>query len=133
MKTNSKTKAFRPFAGMPKLPTAGLLLAAMFILLARTSQLRAQNTVLTGGIAGRVTDQVGAVVSGASVVLRNLATGLQQSSTTNRSGLYQFLALMPGTYSVTTSEKGFHDVEALVRVQVGNTTLEDLALQVGAG
>jgi len=67
------------------------------------------------------------------VVLRNLATGLQQSSTTNRAGLYQFLALMPGTYSVTTTGKGFHDVEALVRVQVGSTTLQDLALKVGVG
>jgi hypothetical protein len=131
MKINSKTKGFRPFAAIPRLPTIPLLLAALFVL-ADTSQLPAQNTVLTGGIGGRVTDQAGAVVSGASVVLRNLATGLRQSSATNRAGLYQFRALMPGTYSVTGIGKGFHDVEALVRVQVGNTTLEDLTLEVGA-
>jgi hypothetical protein len=131
MKTNSKTKAFRPFAGIARLYTVGLLLTALLVL-ADASPVLAQNTVLTGGIAGRVTDQAGAVVSGARVVLRNLATGLQQSSTTNRAGLYRFPALMPGTYSVTTTGKGFHDVEALVRVQVGNTTLEDLRLEVGA-
>ena len=132
MKTSSKTKALRPFAAIPRLPTIHLILAALF-LLADTSPLPTQNTVLSGGISGRVTDQAGAVVSGALVVLRNLATGLQQSSTTNRAGLYQFLALMPGTYSVTTTGKGFHDVEALVRVQVGSTTLQDLALKVGVG
>ena len=132
MKTSSKTKALRPFAAIPRLPTIHLILAALF-LLADTSPLPTQNTVLSGGIGGRVTDQAGAVVSGALVVLRNLATGLQQSSTTNRAGLYQFLALMPGTYSVTTTGKGFHDVEALVRVQVGSTTLQDLALKVGVG
>ena len=41
---------------------------------------------------------------------------------------YQFLALMPGTYSVTANGKGFHDIEALVRVLVG--TLQDLRLEV---
>jgi hypothetical protein len=131
MKINSKTKAFRPLAAIPRLPTIPLLLAALFVL-ADTPQVPAQNTLLTGGIGGRVTDQAGAVVSGASVVLRNLATGRQQPSTTNRAGLYQFLALMPGTYSLTATGKGFHDVEALVRVQVGNTTFEDLRLEVGA-
>jgi hypothetical protein len=95
--------------------------------------LNAQNVVLTGGIGGRITDQSGAVVPGASVGLRNLATGLQQSTVSNHAGVYQFLALMPGTYSVTSTAKGFHDVEALVRVLVGNTTSLDLRLHVGAG
>jgi len=93
----------------------------------------AQNVVLTGALAGRVTDQSGAAVASASVVLRNLGTGVQQSATTNHTGLYRFQALMPGTYSVTASLKGFRDVEALVRVLVGNTTLQDVTLQVGAG
>jgi hypothetical protein len=108
------------------------LLAAWFVL-ATMLELAAQNVVLSGAIGGRVTDQAGAVVPGASLVLRNLATDLQQSAVTNHAGLYQFLALMPGTYSVTATGKGFHDVEALVQVQVGNTTLQDLKLEVGAG
>jgi hypothetical protein len=109
-----------------------LLFAALFAL-ASTFPLAGQNVVLTGAIGGRATDQSGAVVPDASVVVRNLATGLQQSAVTNRAGLYQFLALMPGTYSVTATGKGFHDIEALVRVLVGNTTLQDFKLQVGAG
>ena len=39
---------------------------------------------------------------------------------------------MPGTYSVTASLKGFRDVQVLVRVLVGNTTSQDIRLQVGA-
>jgi hypothetical protein len=69
---------------------------------------------------------------GASVVLRNLATGTQQSCETNRAGIYRFPVLMPGTYSVTADIKGFRDVQALVRIQVGNTTSQDMKLQVGA-
>jgi Carboxypeptidase regulatory-like domain/TonB dependent receptor len=132
MKINSKTRASRLFSAVLSLRITRLLLAAMFVL-ASMLQLPAQNVVLTGALGGRVTDQSGAVVPGASVVLRNLATGLQQSVVTNRAGLYQFLALMPGAYSVTATQKGFHDIEALVRVLVGNTTSQDLRLEVGAG
>src|SRR5579863_2576156 len=130
MKINSKTKPFLLF-GTTTLFTR-LLLAALFVL-GSMLQLPAQNAVFSGAIGGRVTDQGGAIVPGAAVVLRNLATGLEQSDVTNRAGLYQFLALMPGAYSVTVTGKGFHDTEALVRVLVGNTTLQDLKLHVGAG
>jgi hypothetical protein len=105
----------------------------MSFLLASVLQIAAQNVVLRGAIGGRVTDQTGAAVAGTSVVVRNLATGLQQSTVTNHYGLYNFLALMPGTYSVTATGKGFHDVEALVRVLVGNTTVQDLSLPVATG
>jgi hypothetical protein len=130
MKVNSTTKTLRLFTATTLLTTR-LLLAALFVF-ASMLQLPAQNAVLSGAIGGRVTDQGGAVVPEAAVLVRNLATGLEQSATTNRAGLYQFLALMPGTYSVTATGKGFHNVEALVRVLVGNTTFQDLKLQVGA-
>jgi hypothetical protein len=94
--------------------------------------LNAQNVVLTGLIGGRITDPSGAVVPGASVIVRNLATGVQQSAETNHAGLYQFPAVMPGNYSITASLKGFRDVQALVQVRVGNTALQDIRLQVGA-
>lgn len=130
MKIESKTGTFCPPTLTPIPITIRVLLVVL--ILAQALHLGAQNTVLTGAIGGRVTDQAKALVPGASVLLRNLATGLQQSAVSNHAGLYQFLALMPGTYSVTATGKGFHDVEALVRVQVGNTTLQDLRLQVGA-
>jgi hypothetical protein len=40
---------------------------------------------------------------------------------------------MPGTYSVAAHGKGFHDIEALVQVQMGNTTLQDFKLAVRTG
>ncbi|MGA2425488.1 MAG: carboxypeptidase-like regulatory domain-containing protein, partial [Terriglobales bacterium] len=105
----------------------------VLVVVASCALLPAQNAVLTGSLGGRVTDQSGAVVPGASVVLRNLATGVQQSAETNHAGLYRFPVVMPGTYSITASLKGFRDVQALVRVLVGNTTSQDIRLQVGAG
>ncbi|MGA2643683.1 MAG: TonB-dependent receptor [Candidatus Sulfotelmatobacter sp.] len=94
--------------------------------------LTAQNVVLMGALGGRVTDQSGAVVPGASVVVRNLATGVKESAETNDAGLYRLPALMPGSYSITASLKGFRDVQALLRVLVGNTTSQNIKLQVGA-
>ena len=131
MKINSKTKMFCLLTATPSLLTTRLLLAASFVL-ASMLQLPAQNVVLTGGLSGRITDQSGAVVPGALVVVRNLATGVEQSGATNHAGLYRFPVIMPGTYSITAGLKGFRDVQALARVLIGNTTSQDIKLQVGA-
>ncbi len=101
------------------------------LVLAACLSLMAQNVVLTGAVGGRITDASGAVVPGAAVALRNLATGVQQSTASNRTGLYQFPALIPGNYSIVATNKGFRPLEILVRVLVGNTTVQNLTLQVG--
>jgi hypothetical protein len=115
------------------LPLANrLAIGSVLIVLVSCPLLTAQNVVLTGALGGRVTDQSGAVVLGASVVVQNLQTGVKQSTATNHTGLYRFPVIIPGTYSITTSLKGFRDVQALVQVRVGNTTSQDIKLQVGA-
>ena len=115
------------------LPVASrLAVCSVLVVLVSCILLTAQNVVLTGSLGGRVTDPSGAVVPGASVVVRNLATGVQQSAETNHAGLYRFPVVMPGAYSIAASLKGFRDVQVLVRVLVGNTTSQDIQLQVGA-
>ena len=109
-----------------------LAVGSVLVVWASCVCLTAQNVVLTGALSGRVTDQSGAVVQGASVVVQNLETGVKQSAETNHTGLYRFPVLMPGSYSIRASFKGFRDVQGLVRVLVGNTTLQDITLQVGA-
>jgi Carboxypeptidase regulatory-like domain/TonB dependent receptor len=97
-----------------------------------TSLLNAQNMVMAGSVSGRVIDQSGAIVPGASVSLQNLATGVRLKAQTNQVGFYHFPEVIPGAYSFAASLKGFRDVEVLVRVVVGNTTLQDVTFQVGA-
>ena len=109
-----------------------LAVCSILVILVSRLLLTAQNSVLTGALGGRVTDQSGAVAPGTKIVVRNLATGVDQSAQTNQAGLYRFPAIMPGLYSITATLKGFHDVQVLVRVRVGNTTLQDVKLQVGA-
>jgi hypothetical protein len=121
------------FSGPQSLRAIFLPVCIVLLLFAGGSCLAAQNAVLMGALDGRVIDQSGAVAKGGSVEARNLATGVQQSARTNSAGLYRFPVLMPGSYAVIASLRGFRDVEALVRVRVGNTTSQDFKLQLGAG
>ena len=118
--------------GKRTLPMAHGRVCSVLVVLASCVLLTAQNAVLTGALGGRVTDQSGAVVLGASVVVQNLQTGVKQSTETNHAGLYRFPVLTPGYYSIAATLKGFRDVQALVRVLVGNSTSLDMKLQVGA-
>ena len=54
-----------------------------------------------GTIRGTVTDPSGALLPGASVTARNLATGLSVSATTTGAGIYSLSNLPPGRYSIT--------------------------------
>src|ERR1700747_3150307 len=63
-----------------------------------------------GAIVGRVVDASGAVVPRAAVTVTNKATGVVVTTTTNDTGEYQVLALIPGTYSVRVSSQGFDSV-----------------------
>jgi len=106
--------------------------SGVLLLLASGVLLTAQNVVMTGTLGGRIADQSGAVAPGVSLTLRNLNTGIEQTGESNHSGLYRFLALTPGSYSLRASRSGFRDVQVLVQVRVGNSTTQDIKLQVGA-
>src|ERR1700685_49031 len=80
MKVNSNRLIFSLLSASVGL-TRILLPLALF--LASVILLPAQNVVLTGAIGGRVTDHAGAVIPGASILVRDLATGRQQSAVTN--------------------------------------------------
>jgi hypothetical protein len=84
-------------------------------------------------LTGRVTDQTGAVISGASVVVRNIETGAARSDETDRSGLYAINALAPGTYGVKVIARGFETFyQASVPVAASAQTVVDVRLTVGA-
>ena len=73
----------------------------------------------TAVLNGDVTDPQGAVVIGAHVIARSLATGVQRTSVTNHVGLFAFNNLAPGPYEVRVEAAGFAPVTATVRLEVG--------------
>ena len=86
-----------------------------------------------GGISGLVTDPGGAVIPGASVTAKNVASGEKVSTVTTASGLYSFISLAPGAWEISASEKGFQTtVQQGVTVTVDQVTAVNLSLQVGS-
>ncbi|MGB2664588.1 MAG: TonB-dependent receptor, partial [Candidatus Acidiferrum sp.] len=90
----------------------------------------AGQSLTLGGVAGRVTDPAGAVIPNASVGLKSLDTGEEQSATTNGEGSYRFNLLKPGRYQVTISVTGFAKTVQTTSVTVGQTSQLDIALEI---
>jgi len=86
-----------------------------------------------GRILGLVTDPTGAVVPGAQVTVRNLATGVGRTLSTNQAGEYVVADLDPGTYAVSIQAAGFRTGRAdSVVLQVSRDARVNMALQPGS-
>jgi outer membrane receptor protein involved in Fe transport len=84
-----------------------------------------------GSILGTVTDPNGAVVSGAKVSAKNLATGLERSTTTDDAGNYTVAELPIGPYEVRIEQSGFvPSVVSNVTVEVASERRVDVKLAV---
>ncbi|HLY59930.1 MAG TPA: carboxypeptidase regulatory-like domain-containing protein [Terriglobia bacterium] len=83
--------------------SCGLLLPLLFMLGLSTAAL-AQNS---GRVDGIVHDPSGAVIPGASVVLRNEASGTDYKGQTDASGYYSIDILPPATYTIRVNAPGF--------------------------
>lgn len=73
-----------------------------------------------GFISGTVQDPSGAVIAGATVKIRNVSTNIERSTTTNDVGVYRFVGVDPGTYSVEFSKTGF-EPRRLQNISVATT------------
>ena len=94
------------------------------------------NAQTTSGMTGQVTDQSGAVIPGASVVLTNTSTGAKFTQETNAIGYFRFTDIPPGqAYSARITAKGFailniNSISLLVNeVRTQNATLSVSAHQ----
>ena len=117
---------------MEMIKLAGWVCIAMLILLsAGSGKGLAQTTTAT--LSGIVTDESGAVLPGAHVVVANTETGVQRSISTNEKGYYLVSELAPGRYQVTVSQSGFETlVRAGITLAVGQSVSLPLAMKVGA-
>jgi Carboxypeptidase regulatory-like domain/TonB-dependent Receptor Plug Domain/TonB dependent receptor len=83
-------------------------------------------------VTGTVRDSSGAVVPGATVTARNVATNVASESVTDAQGAYQIGALIPGSYSVDVTLAGFQKTMRKVDLDVGQRSRVDFTLAVGA-
>ena len=87
----------------------------------------------TAPVSGTVTDPNGAVISGASVVVKNAATGQELKATTAANGNYTIPAVATGVYVVTIEAQGFKKtVVQDVKVDTATPATVNATLEVGA-
>jgi hypothetical protein len=98
-------------------------------LLFSATPLRAQ--VAGATLSGTITDAQGGAVVGAKVSARNGATGLTTDTTTNSSGIYSIVNLLPANYDVSVSAMGFSTAVSKVTLTVGATQEMNVSLTVG--
>ena len=106
----------------PLLVTAILVVGTLF------SSSFAQNE--SGTLHGRVTDPTGAVIPSA-VVTATGANGQKGSATTDAQGAYEIKDLAAGSYTVSTTAKGFStSSEQNINVAAGQAQQYDIALDI---
>jgi hypothetical protein len=94
------------------------------------SLLRAQST---GTVSGTATDSSGGVVAGATVYLKDAASGSSREAITNDKGFYLFAYVNPGTYTVTVTKQGFKTTTITNQVvEVGKQLTLNPVLEVGS-
>src|ERR1700733_1182328 len=85
-----------------------------------------------GTVNGTVLDPNGAAVPGATVVARNIATGVETTKQTTDAGLYVITPLPPGEYTITVSANGFQTlIQEKVIVDALATVGVNITMKVG--
>src|SRR5882672_4397704 len=103
---------------------------ALALALFSASPTRAQVSGAT--LSGLITDENGGPVPNASVTVKNLGTGVARELTTNADGFYSTPNLIPGTYEVRITAKGFQTlVQKEITLTVGAQQALNLRLKVG--
>lgn len=83
-----------------------------------------------GSLRGQVSDELGALVVGASVTAI-AADGTQKTAVTNAEGVYNFSSLPPGPYTIRVISPGFSPYEKTeVAIAAGPRTTHDVRLVV---
>ncbi len=81
---------------------------------------RAQETINSASVSGRVTDPQGAVVPGALVVAQQTETNVQTETVTDREGRFRFPYLKVGPYEITVHLQGFATATRVLTLTVGS-------------
>lgn len=88
--------------------------------------------VETGQLTGTVTDPSGAVIPGATVTVKNLASNAVRTTQSNGTGSYVMVGLEPARYQVTVSSTQFKPYTANFEMTVGGHVTVDAILSVNS-
>ncbi len=104
------------------------ILSALLTVIVLTGAVFAQSD--NARLAGTVTDKDGAIVAGATVVIKNEKTGEERTVIANADGTFLVAALKPSTYTVTANANSLEFSQTGVELLVGQETNVSVILQV---
>jgi len=109
-------------------------LLSLFVLLLTASAVSFGQAISQNGgsIQGTITDPTGAIVSGATIVISDPATGYTHTLTSDKSGYYSLGPLTPGDYMITVTAPSFEKLAVKTVVRVGTVTSGNEKLTVGS-
>ena len=82
-------------------------------------------------LTGTITDAQGGAVPNAKVSAKNGATGVTSETTTNATGFYNLVNLLPAEYTVSVSAMGFNTTTTKLTLTVGAQQELSLSMKVG--
>src|SRR5690348_5051712 len=102
--------------------------------LTASGRLLAAQSVVDGGISGRVTDESGGVMPGVSVTVTSPALQVaEMSGITDGNGDFRVAPLPIGTYTVVYTLQGFQTIRHEdIRITAGFNARSDAVLKVGS-
>ncbi len=107
------------------------LAASLALCLFVSASALAQQT--TGNVIGRILDDQGGAIPGASITAANPATGFTRDAVSDAEGVYRLNALPVGRYDLNIQLPGFTSIDQKgVIVNVGQTITLDFRLKVAA-
>lgn len=105
---------------------------AMLFTLGALCTLQVWAQVNTGDITGRVTDEQGRIVPGATVIATSKGTGAARTVTTNEAGEYTITQLPPGKYDISVQAKSFsRSLAENFELNVGAKVTQNFELKPG--
>ncbi|HUQ88652.1 MAG TPA: TonB-dependent receptor [Vicinamibacterales bacterium] len=103
---------------------------ALALALPMARPVAAQQTVDVGSISGRVVDDSGAAVPGATVQVIHAATNLAAAEVTNSQGRFRFPYLKIGDYKLTVTLAGFKESVRQINISAGSAFEVPIALEL---
>src|ERR1039458_6329732 len=103
---------------------AAVLLMFLLMFVSVPSLMLAQNP--NGALRGEVQDASAARVAGARVVVQSNGSSMTREATTNDRGEFRIEGLLPGSYRVTVTAKGF--AQATADVDIAVSLVRDIAV-----
>jgi hypothetical protein len=86
----------------------------------------------SGSISGEVRDEKQAVITGATVVVRNISTNETRTAQTNADGRYHFAGVPVGSYEITVESSGFAKYQQTgVTLALNQSAVVDVTMKPG--